>query len=195
MRTELLKYKHYLLLLSALLLANYLVVPLAELQSEQQSALNLLQKKQDKTKDLLGRGNLSSKDSEQLAIYLKNADEYLFMQKNEASFKLSVQTQVESQLKSSGCTISRIGFNGNQQILPRVQKWHMEIRYKGDAECLVKTTRALETIKPYINIEEYSYAAKGFDKTVQAVFNATMKVSVWYKINVQNSLDSSKGSI
>jgi len=187
MKTDLLKYKHYLLLLLALLLANYLLVPLATLQSEQQETLTLLQKKQNKTNALLNERNISTKEREQLATYLKNSHNYLFTQKSEDEFKRVAQTQIEKLLKASGCDVSRIGFKGNQQIFPKVQKWYMEIRYKGDANCLVKTTRTLETIKPYINIEEYSYSTRGFDKTAKATFNALLKVSVWYKANPKHN--------
>lgn len=194
MKADLLKYKHYLLLLLALLLANYVLVPLTELQVEQQNALNLLQKKQAKTNTLIESGDDFSQVNEQLTAYLKNSHDYLFTQKSEADFKLTAQTQIEQLLQTAGCDISRIGFKGNQQILQKVQKWHMEIRYKGDADCLVKTTRALETTKPYINIEEYSYSARAFDKAAQAKFNATLKVSVWYKANAKTRVNGSKGT-
>lgn len=193
MKADLLKYKHYLLLLLALLLANYVLVPLTELQVEQQNTLNLLQKKQSKTNKLIENGDDYSQYNEQLNVYLKNSHNYLFTQKSEAEFKLTAQAQIEQLLQASGCDISRIGFKGNQPILPKVQKWYMEIRYKGDANCLVKTTRALETATPYINIEEYSYSARGFDKTAQSTFNAMLKVSVWYKANESARASGSKG--
>lgn len=192
MKADLLKYKHYLLLLLALLLANYLLMPLAELQSEQQQTLKSLQIKQTKTNALIENSNGSFEKNEALAVYLKNSNDYLFTQKSEADFKLTAQTKIEQLLQGADCDIARIGFKGKQQILPKVQKWHMEIRYDGDASCLVKTTRALETAKPYINIEEYSYRVDAFDKTAQAEFTAILKVSVWYKANVNNS-NSVKG--
>ncbi len=192
MKADLLKYKHYLLLLLALLLANYFLVPLAELQVEQQNTLNSLQKKQAETNALIESGDDFSQVNEQLTAYLKNSYDYLFTQKSEADFKLTAQTQIEQILQSAGCDISQIGFKGNQQILPKIQKWHMEVRYMGDANCLVKTTRALETTKPYINIEEYGYSTRGFDKTAQAKFNATLKVSVWYKVNAKTRINGRK---
>lgn len=192
MKTELLKYKHYLLVLLALLVASYLLEPLTELQSEQQQTLNLLQKKQDKTKALITNGDAFVKKNKELALYLANSHDYLFTQKSEAEFKLVAQTQIEQLLQTSGCAIARIGFKGKQQILPKVQKWHMEIRYTGDANCLIKTTRSLETAKPYINIEEYNYRADAFDKRAQAEFTAILKVSVWYKAHVNNT-NSVKG--
>jgi len=192
MKAELLKYKHYLLLLLALLLANYLLMPLTELQNEQQQILNLLQKKQEKTRSLMNNRDGFFQQNEELAVYLKNSHDYLFTQQSEADFKLTAQAQIEQLLQQSDCDIARIGFKGNQQILPTVEKWHMEIRYKGDAACLIKTTRALETAKPYINIEEYSYRANAFDKKVQAEFTAILKVSVWYKAN-ENTSNNVKG--
>jgi hypothetical protein len=183
MKADLLKYKHYLLLLLALLLANYLLVPLTVLKSEQQITVNLLQKQLSKTNALLNGGVISSIEKDQLITYLKSSHDYIFLQESEAEFKLAAQTQVEAILKSSGCDVSRLGFKGNQKILPEIQKWYMEIRYKGDVECLINTTRAFETAKPYINIEEYNYNVRGFDKKAEAELNATLNVSVWYKVN------------
>lgn len=183
MKVELLKYKHYLFLLSALLVANYLLVPLTEWQLEQQEGLRLLQKKQLKTNALVSSSDSFTQENERLTKYLDSSLHYLFTQRSEAEFKLAAQTKIEQLLQNSDCNISRIGFKGSQQVLPNVEKWHLEVRYKGDALCLLRTTRALETEKPYINIEEYTYNARSFDKSVQADFNATLKVSVWHKIN------------
>jgi len=187
MKAELLKYKHYLLLLSALLVANYILVPLTEFQLEQQQTLKLLQKKQLKTKVLFGNSNNFIKETEQLTTYLENSYRYLFTQQREAEFKLTAQTSIERLLQSSGCSITRIGFKGSQQVLAAVQKWHLEIRYTGDAMCLVNTTRALETATPYINVEGYTYSVRSFDKSTQAEFNAMLKVSVWYKSAVDKA--------
>lgn len=181
MKTQLLKYKHYLLIILALLVINHVVLPLAEWQNEQGQYKNLLEKKQLKTAELLNDQTENEEVNQQLIEYLTHADKYLYNQKSEAEFKLSAQTQIESILNSADCQIQVIGFQGNQQILPRVQKWHMEIRYKGDANCLMKTTRGIESASPNINIEGYSYGVRSFDKNVKVDFNALLKVSVWYK--------------
>lgn len=182
MKADFLKYKHHLLVMVALLVANYVVMPLADLQEEQLQTLQLLQKKQVKTASLMNNGDKFTEINEQLALYLKNADDYVFRQKNEAKFKLTAQTRLEQLLQSADCDVDRIDFKGKQQILPKLQKWRIETRYKGDAICLLKVSRALETTKPYMNIEEYNYNAKGLDKSAQAKFNATIMLSVWYKV-------------
>lgn len=182
MKADLLKYKHYLLMLLALLLANYLLVPLTEFQQDQQQKLSLLKKKQAKTVSLMDKNIQFTELNNQLAIYLKNAHDYLYLLQSEADFKLTAQTQIEHHLKEAGCDISRIGFKGNQQITPKVQKWFMDIRYRGDVSCLIGLTRGLETARPYINIEEYSYSVRDFDKKAEGDFNAKVSVSVWYKV-------------
>lgn len=183
MPKELLKYKNYLLVLLALLVASYVIEPLVELQQGQQQSLALLKKKQSRTLSLMGNKQDFEKVNLQLLTYLTHSDDYLFKQKNTAEFKQTAQSQIETLLQSADCAIERIGFKGSQQILPNIEKWHMEIRYKGDVNCLINITRALETAKPYINIEEYNYNARNFDKKAQADFNARLIVTVWYKNN------------
>jgi hypothetical protein len=184
MKSDLLKYKHYLLIISALLLANYALIPLAEFQEEQLQTLQLLEKKQLKTASLMVNSEQYSKVSKQLTAHLRESEHYLFTQKTVADFKLAAQSQVDGLLQAAGCDIERIGFKGSQKILAEVEKWFMEIRYKGDVDCLLSTTRSLEMAMPYINIEEYNYHAREFDSQADADFIATLKVSVWYKNNV-----------
>lgn len=183
MKADLFRYRHYLLMLLALLLANYLLVPLTEFQQEQQQSLSLLKKKQVKTDSLFGKDIEFTLLNKQLDDFLKNAHKYIYSQQSEADFKLIAQTQIENHLKEAGCNISRIGFKGSQQITPNVDKWYMDIRYGGDVSCLIGLTRGLETSKPYINIEEYSYSVRDFDKRAKGDFNAKMSVSVWYKLH------------
>jgi len=181
MKDEIFKYKNYLLLLSALLVANFLLTPLSVLLEEQIQKVYLLEKQQVKTSNLINNTDEFNQKGEQVDQYLKNATNFLYTQKSESDFKLIAQTQIEKLLQESACTIERIGFKGKQQILPQIQKWHMEIRYSGDASCLLKATRGLETAKPYINIEEYKYNADNvLDKTAEGRFNAILSVSVWF---------------
>lgn len=187
MKTQILKYQHYLLVLIALLLANYGLMPLAQSQEEQQQRLFLLQKKASKTDKLLTNKSEFDNINQQLDVYLSDSDKYLYKQLTEAEFKLTAQSQVESILQSSGCTIQRIGFKGEQRLLPSVNKWFLEVRYKGDVSCLLKTTRALETTTPYMNIEDYYYNSRAFDKNAAADFSAVLNVSVWYKNKAANN--------
>jgi hypothetical protein len=185
MKASLLKYKNHLLLMLALFLANFILMPLTELQSEQQLNLHLLQNKHKKTKALFNSNEGLSAKSAILATYLSKAEQYLFLQENEANFKLTVQSHIETLLTAAGCNVSRIGFKGNQPVSRNVQKWIMEIRFKGDVECVLKTTRALEIAKPYINIEKYSYSSRGFDKEVNTDLNAILTIGVWHKITIK----------
>ena len=169
----------------ALFLANFILMPLTELQSEQQLSLHLLQNKQKKTKALFNSNEGLSAKSVILATNLSKAEKYLFLQENEANFKLTVQSHIETLLTAAGCNVSRLGFKGNQPISRNVQKWIMEIRFKGDVECVLKTTRALEIAKPYINIEKYSYSSRGFDKEVNTDLNAILTIGVWHKITIK----------
>jgi hypothetical protein len=53
MKASLIKYKNHLFLMLALFLANFILMPLTELQSEQQLSLHLLQNKQKKNQSTL----------------------------------------------------------------------------------------------------------------------------------------------
>jgi hypothetical protein len=185
MKASLIKYKNHLFLMLALFLANFILMPLTELQSEQQLSLHLLQNKQKKTKALFNNNEGLSAKSVTLATYLTKAEQYLFLQENEANFKLTVQSHIETLLTAAGCDVSRIGFKGKQPISNNVQKWIMEMRFKGDVECVFKTTRALEVAKPYINIEKYNYSSRGLDKQVKIGLNAILTIGVWHKMSIK----------
>lgn len=180
MKSELLKYKHYLILLSALLLANYIIVPLSGWQTTQQETLVLLENKYNKTQMLLDSGESFDLKSASLDKKLGLIGQVLFKSKDEATFKQIAQSTIENLLTKAECKIERIGFKGSTVLNNNIEKWSLEIRYKGDAICLLKTTRAIESMQPYVRIESYNAVHNGLKKDAAGNFNASLNVSVWY---------------
>lgn len=180
MKVEFLKYKHHLIFLSALLIANFIVEPLIELQEELLVSNALLEKKQLKTASLLNNQESLGEINKKLTVSLNKANRYLFSHTTLSEFKLSAQSKVESLLTESNCKIERIGFKGNKQLLPELQKWYLEVQYQGDANCLIKATRAIESAQPSFVIEEYSYRANDFDKKIKTGLNARLTISVLF---------------
>lgn len=180
MKSELEKYKHYLVLLLALIVANYIVMPLSEWQSSQQQTVTLLEKKLAKTKDLLHNSSSLDHSLDKVSTQLKQFEQLSFIAKDEASFKLVAQEKIEKALAQAACKIERIGFKGNTQLRDNIERWSLEIRYKGDAVCLVQTTRLLESMKPIVKIDSYNVNHRGFTTEATGSFNARLNVSVWF---------------
>ncbi|WP_286265493.1 hypothetical protein [Thalassotalea atypica] len=177
---ELTQYKHYLILLCALIVANYIVVPLSDWQTEQQQTYTLLDKKSDKISSLL---NNQQEFGNQLALVneeVKQIASFNYTQQDEAKFKLTAQSNIEKILSESGCSVDRIGFKGNTIVDERLSKWRIELRFKGDAVCLTKTTRAIETAKPLFNIEDFNFNHRNFDIDAKGSFNAVMNINAWH---------------
>jgi len=181
MKLVILKYKHYLILLMALLMANYVIVPLDNWQNKQQETLGLLSNKYNKTQALLNNNDLFNQKLEEIDKQLALSDQMLFNSKDEATFKQIAQSKIESVLTKAECKIERIGFKGNAFLQENIERWSLEIRYRGDATCLLKTTRGLESMEPYVRIDDYNVSHSGVDIKGIGEFNASLNVSVWYK--------------
>lgn len=181
MLAEIIKYKHYLIVLAALLVANYVIVPLSELHDEQKLNLQLLSKQYEKTQSLMGnQDTLTEKladSNKQIALL----DKVLFIDSSEAQFKLAAQSLVEKTLLDGKCDIERIGFIGNTQVNKSIERWLMEVRLKGDINCLTYTTRTLESLSPHIEINEYNFNHRSLTENVSGKLNAQIQLNVWYK--------------
>jgi hypothetical protein len=181
MIAELLKYKHYLLILMALLLANYTVMPMVEWSENQQSNLLLIEKQFNKTQSLLDNKDLLTEKLFLSKHELLKVKELVYLESSVDKFKLKVQSVIESVLASGKCETERIGFNGNVVVNAKIQRWLMEVRFKGDINCLTKATREIESLSPYIKIVTYNLNHRGLTEEVTGKLNARMNLNVWYK--------------
>lgn len=181
MLAEIIKYKHYLIVLAALLVANYVIVPLSELHDEQKLNLQLLSKQYEKTQSLMGNQETLAETLADSNKQIALLDKVLFINTSEEQFKLAVQSLVEKTLLDGNCEIERIGFTGNTQVNKNIARWLMEVRLKGDINCLTYTTRTLESSLPHIEINGYNFNHKSLTEDVSGQLNAQIELSVWYK--------------
>ncbi len=176
------QYKHYLILIVALLLANYIVLPLSEWQTEQQQTLALITKKSDKVNQLLSSKADYADSLKKVDSDLEQMRKFVFAEADEAKFKLSAQSKIENILNTSDCTIQRIDFKGDSKVDNSLSRWRVELRFTGDAVCLTQTTRGLESLVPNISIADFNVNHRGLTEEVKGSFNAVMNVSLWHLI-------------
>jgi hypothetical protein len=181
MVAEIIKYKHYLLILAALLLANYVVVPLDEWKTEQELNWQLVNKQYDKTQSLINNKKQLSEHLEASQKNLLKIDQVFFVNSSEDKFKLMAQSTIEKSLAIGNCQIERIGFKGSAAVSANIQRWAMEVRYKGDINCMTSTTRSIESLSPYVKIENYNFSHRSLTQDVQGKFTARVQLNVWYK--------------
>ena len=169
------------MILLALLLTIYALLPLQNLLKEQQNHFNLITKQYEKTDYLLN-------NEEQLTALLKGAQDEIikaeslfFTFESTDKFKLGAQSQIENLIGAGGCTIERFTFKGSTSLLAGTERWLIEIRFKGDINCVTHSTRILESNMPLVNIAQYSFAHSGVTKDVKGTFNVQLNLVIWYK--------------
>lgn len=185
MKNELMKNKHYLLIIGALLIANYILVPLSDWQVELKQNTALLDKQKRKVDNLVDNSDYLNEALESSEKSIAALNKVLFVIPTTDKFKLTVQSKIEKALNDAGCSIERIGFNGETEVTQSITRWSMEMRYKGDLGCMTKATRAVESLSPYVQVESYNMNNRGFNKSLGGRFNAKLQVNVWHKENTE----------
>jgi hypothetical protein len=174
------RYRHYWLLIAALCLVHYIIMPLYQWQTSQQQQHTLLVKKQRKTLDLLADHSALTLEIGQINSQINSAISLVYNQQNETDFKIKAQQNIEQALKKAGCQIDRIGFKNSTIIQPGLWRWHLEVRYQGKSLCLIQSTRALETMQPLVKIEDYTINHRGFTIETTNSLSVSMNLSLWH---------------
>ncbi|WKD22050.1 hypothetical protein NDQ71_10150 [Pseudoalteromonas sp. KG3] len=156
MKSEIIKYKHYLLLLVALITANFVLEPLWQYALDTQNKVQLMQKKAAKITNLLSVEDQVDEQVELMSSKRLKLQPYLFPASSESEFKLLAQGKIESILANANCNIDSIGWKSRSKIEKSLIRWTLEARYKGNAECALKAIRTIEEQTPVINIASYS---------------------------------------
>jgi len=182
MANDINKYKHHLLIVAALMIANYLIMPLSEWQSELKQNLTLLEKQAGKVSNLIDD---KAKFEEELVTSNKTVariNTSLFVSPSEGEFKLAVQASIEKVMKEAGCTIERIGFKGSNEVTKNVERWTLDVRYQGDIGCMTMATRKLESFSPLIEITSYNMNHSGLTDELTGILSGRMDIGVWHKV-------------
>lgn len=159
MRTELLKYKHYLLVLFALLLYMYVIEPLWYSVKEDFREQALLSQRTQKIKYLVNSEEEIERELRALLTSSAQIKDYIYPYSSESDFKLKAQSRVERLLTSLDCQVESVGWGGRNELVDRVE-WHLDVRFRGTPDCALRFTRELESQKPLSRIKSYSYAGR-----------------------------------
>jgi hypothetical protein len=181
MSVEIAKYKHYLFVLIALLVTNYLLVPLDEWQAEQKLHLQLVAKQHNKTQLLLNNEEQLSKKLIDSQRSLSKVDQVVFVNSNEDKFKLMVQSSIEKILADGQCKVERFGFKGVTEISAKLKRWLIDVRFKGDIVCMATVTRGVESLPSAVNIVSYNFSHRRLTEEVTGDLSASIQLNVWYK--------------
>ena len=173
------KYKHYLLIVFALIIADYCLVPLYnEIESKQQS-LHLSQKRLLKTEAVIEQ--IESIEAQEIAILQskEKAQGLLFKNVNESQFKLLAQEKIESLLQQSGCELSSTAWKGSKLLNDDIAEWRIEVRFQANPSCLVTVTRNFESSLPLIRIHEYSYGGRKLHASPMEQLRGILTLKLW----------------
>lgn len=175
MKNDLLKYKHYIAVLLALAIANFVLEPLWENIAQLQQKVYLDEVKVNKINNLMAIKNDIEQQAGLLSIRSLQLQPYLFAASTEAEFKLAAQGKVETVLADAKCNIERTAWKSRSNE-GEVIRWTLEARYRGTPECALMASRAFESMQPLIKIADYSYAGKRVsgDKNNQMVIALTL---------------------
>ncbi len=182
----LLKYKHHLIILVALLVIKSALVPLFDNQLALQKVTAASEKRINKIEGLLEKREPLILAQAKLQQDLTKIDNLLFSIKSESTFKITAQGLVETALKSSGCTIEQVGWDGMKEVTPVLNRWNLKARYKGDANCLLKATRNLEDLQPLVRINSYFYGGKQIEKKPNSLVTARLELTMWQYLGDTN---------
>lgn len=180
------QYKHYFILITTLLVANYVVLPMSVWQTEQQQTLALITKKSNKVSSLLASETEYAEQLTKVTNDVQHMRRFVFDDADEAKFKLTAQSKIEQILNEAECNIQRINFKGNTQVREKLIRWQVELRFKGDALCMTQTTRGLESLLPNISISDFNVNHRGLTDEVEGHFNAVMNVTLWHWLGAAN---------
>lgn len=176
MKSDILKYKHYLILLAALLVVNYVTVPLWELQEEQKQELTLLEKHASKVEKLMAGQDGFTKKLTQVQELQSSVEPFIFQQVTEAKFKLVAQQKLEKLLNDAHCSMERVKWLSSTPVNNSLTRWRLELRFTGNPACMVKTTRALGTIQPVMRIKDFTFSSSPI--TGQAASRITTMLTI-----------------
>lgn len=179
MQEVLKKYKHYLIILVALLVANEITVPLYEAITVEQQKLFLTTKRVAKTEAVIAQTNAIEMNEVKVMVAKKKADSLFYKAESESQLKLLAQEKIESILAQSGCEFSAITWKGNQPLNEEISEWRIEVRYNANPSCIISATRNIEAATPVIRIGDYIYGGKKINSRPNEQLRGTLELKLW----------------
>jgi len=176
---ELIKYKHYLIVTAALIFGLYITEPLMLAYDELKQTNTLNQKRETKLTALLSEQQVLA---EQLALAEQNKTKLqalMFNKPSESDFKLTAQTLLESTLEPVNCSIERVAWRGETPINENISQWRLNVRFNGDALCVVKATKKLESLTPLIRFAEYNFTSREWNGSTTQSLTGDIDLIMW----------------
>lgn len=183
MKDNVLKYQHYLIVLAALLVANYITSPLWEYQKEQRAEIQLLDKQVSKIERLINNQALFDKQFTNVKENETAIAHYIFQENDEAKFKLQVRLALEKILTTAKCDVDRITWKYSAPINSSLKKWSLEARFKGNPACMITTTRLLGSYEPLMRVDDFSYRTRKLNGQVSNKISARLMLNIWQSSN------------
>ncbi|MEQ3528576.1 MULTISPECIES: hypothetical protein [unclassified Pseudoalteromonas] len=159
MKTELLKYRHYLLVLFGLLLYMYVIEPLWYSVKEDIQEQVLLAQRTQKINYLVNSQKEIESNLSALLTSSAQIKDYVYPYSSESDFKLKAQSRVERLLTSLDCQVESVGWGGRDELIDKVE-WYLDVRFRGTPDCALRFTREFESQTPLGRIKSYSYAGR-----------------------------------
>ncbi|MBR8842488.1 hypothetical protein [Pseudoalteromonas sp. JC3] len=178
------KYKHYALIIIALIFAVYIVEPLREHIDATKSEVQVLQLRANKLEELVTQADTLSSEESVSEVEKERAKEWVFVAEAESAFKIKVQEQLEKILTASECQVERIGWEVSTQPFELVKKWNVELKFSGNPICMVKVTRALEGNKPMYILDGFAFQTRSWGGGIDNKIEASLKVSLFQQKEV-----------
>lgn len=179
MKSDLLKYKHYFIVIAALLFGLYVTDPLWVSYKELTQTKTLNAVRANKLTALLTQQTQLQQQLTQAQEAAKSITPYLFNQATESDFKLKAQQSIEHALKQAQCNLERVEWQGKVQLAPSLEQWLLSIRFNGQPLCLVKASKAIELLKPTVRFKEYAYNGRDFTGNPNENISADIDLIMW----------------
>lgn len=179
---ELEKYKHYLVVVFALIFALYITEPMVLTYGELHQTNQLNKKRASKLNNLLDEQNKLLEKLDMANQEASTLQSYIFNKPTESEFKLTAQTLIGNTLETAGCSIERVTWRGETPISDSISQWRINIRFNGNALCTLKATKGIEQLIPLVRILEYNYTSRDWDGSFNHSLVGDIDLIMWNEI-------------
>ncbi len=183
---SLIKYKHYLILIITLVVVKIIVEPLWQNIQIERQALLLSEKQVNRIERLVEKQEHILVQQTKIDKSLLKLLPYLYKTSDDATFKLTAQSEIEKTLREASCNIEQIGWDGMSEVTPKFRRWQLKARFKGGPKCLISSTRLLEALKPLVRINNFYYAGKEIEDNPNAKVTGRLELVMWQYVTESN---------
>jgi len=150
---DLKKHALLLIILTFLLLAKFLYMPIIEWQNALIIEINTIEKKLRKIEGVLGNEEKILHANKQYEQQFAITKHLFFAQNSQATFKLQQQQMLEKVFEKSNIKITRFGWENTIPLVDlQVEHYPLKVYLSGKISDFVKLTTQLERYSPFIEV-------------------------------------------